>query len=115
MKTDTRRVSTTSSAASNPPAALDLDALEREGAPTPFDFILEGKRYMLSDPQEVDWQDLLAALSNPHMFFRLVLPAEDHREFFETRLPSWKMRKLMARYQDHYGIPDVPNAGGLPR
>lgn len=95
--------------------ALDLDALEREGAPGPFDIMLGGKRYLLSDPQEVDWQDLIAAMSNPHMFFRLVLPPEDHHQFFETRLPSWKMRKLMARYQDHYGIPDVPNAAGLLR
>lgn len=99
----------------NRPVALDLDALEREGAPAPFDFMLGGKRYLLSDPQEVDWQDLIAAMSHPHMFFRLVLPAEDHNQFFETRLPSWKMRKLMERYQNHYGIPDVPNAAGLPR
>lgn len=100
---------------SSRPVALDLDALEREGAPGPFDIMLSGKRYMLSDPQEVDWQDLMAAMSNPHMFFRLVLPAEDHSQFFETRLPSWKMRKLMQRYQDHYGIPDHPNAAGLSR
>ncbi len=95
--------------------ALDLDALERESAPGPFDILLGGKRYMLSDPQEVDWQDLQSAMSNPHMFFRLVLPAEDQIQFFETRLPAWKMRKLMQRYQDHYGIPDYPNAAGLPR
>lgn len=99
----------------NRPAALDLDALEREGAPEPFDFVLGGKRYMMSDPKEVDWQDLLAAMSNPVMFFRLVLPAEDQRVFFETRLPSWKMNKLMQRYQDHYGLPSLPNAAGLPR
>lgn len=97
------------------PVALDLDALEREGAPGPFDIILGGKRFLLSDPQEVDWQDLMAAMANPHMFFRLVMPPEDHQQFFETRLPSWKMRKLMQRYQDHYGIPDAPNAGGLSR
>lgn len=97
------------------PVALDLDKLEREGAPVPFDFTLEGRRYLMSDPKEVDWQDLLAAMSNPHMFFRLVLPPEDHQPFFETRLASWKMNKLMQRYQDHYGLPTVPNAGGLPR
>lgn len=97
------------------PAALDLDTLEREGAPQPFDFIHDGKRYMMSDPKEVDWQDLIAAMSNPHMFFRLVLPAEDRQTFFESRLPAWKMNILMQRYQDHYGLPNVPNAGGLLR
>lgn len=94
--------------------ALDLDKLEREGAPGTFDFTLEGRRYIMSDPKEVDWQDLLAAMSNPVMFFRLVLPADDQREFFQTRLPAWKMNKLMQSYQDHYGLPTVGNAGGLP-
>jgi hypothetical protein len=98
------------------PAALDLDALEREGAAAqPFDFILGGKRYMMSDPQNVDWQQLISVMNNPHMFFRTVLPPEDHRTFFDAQLPSWKMRKLMDEYQAHYGIPSLPNAGGLPR
>lgn len=95
--------------------ALDLDKLEREGAVGPFDFQLEGKRYIMSDPQEVDWQDLLSAMQNPTMFFRLVLPTDDQQEFFRTRLPSWKMRKLMESYQDHYGLPTAGNAGGLQR
>lgn len=102
-------------AANARPAALDLDKLEREGTPAPFDFILNERRYIMSDPQEVDWQDLMAAFSNPHMFFRLVLPPEDRSTFFDQRLPSWKMNKLVASYQDHYGIPPLPNAGGLPR
>lgn len=98
-----------------PAVALDLDALEREGAPIPFDFLLEGKRYLLSDPQEIDWQDLVAALNNPTMFFRLTLPAEDRNDFFASRLPAWKMRILMRKYQDHYGIPDLPNADASQR
>ncbi len=98
-----------------PAPALNLDTLEREGAPGPFDFELDGRRYIMSDPKEVDWQDLLAAMQNPVMFFRLVLPADDQREFFKTRLPAWKMNTLMSSYQDHYGLPNLPNAGGLPR
>lgn len=97
------------------PVALDLDKLEREGAPAPFDFTLEGRRYIMSDPKEVDWQDLLSAMQNPVMFFRLVLPADDQRLFFRTRLASWKMNQLMTSYQDHYGLPTLPNVGGLPR
>ncbi len=102
-------------AANARPAAMDLDKMEREGARAPFDFVLEGKRYLMSDPQEVDWQDLLAAMTNPHMFFRLVLPPEDRIQFFNTRLPAWKMNKLVDGYQEHYGIPSLPNANGLPR
>lgn len=97
------------------PAALDLDSMEREGTVGPFDFILEGKRYLMSDPQEVDWQDLMAAISNPVMFFRIVLPADDRAAFFAAKLPTWKMNKLMERYQEHYGLPSAPNAAGLPR
>lgn len=97
------------------PAALDLDKMEREGAAAPFDFVLGGKRYLMSDPQEVDWQDLMAAMSSPAMFFRLVLPAEDRAQFFEARCPTWKMNRLMQAYLDHYGLPSGPNAAGLPR
>lgn len=105
----------TQMAADGRPAALNLDTLEREGAPVPFDFIHDGKRFLLSDPKELDWQDVISAMSNPHMFFKLVLPAEDRRAFFESRMPTWKMNILMERYQDHYGLPSVPNAAGLPR
>lgn len=98
------------------PAALDLDKIEREGgSPKPFDFVLDGKRYVMSDPQEIDWQDLLSAMSNPVMFFRLVLPPDEQNEFFRTRLSAWRMNKLMTAYQDHYGLPSQGNPGALPR
>lgn len=98
------------------PVAMDLDSLEREGAPArPFDFQLAKRRYLMADPKEVDWQDLIAAISNPIMFFRLVLPADDRTAFFTTKLPSWKMEKLINAYLEHYGLPNLPNAGGLPR
>jgi len=95
--------------------AIDLDKLEREGAREPFDFVLKGRRYLMADPKEVDWQDLVTAMSNPVMFFRLVMPADDRDEFFRAELPSWKMDKLLEAYLDHYGLPNVPNAGGLRR
>lgn len=97
------------------PVAINLDGLEREGSPLPFDFMLGGRRYLMSDPKEVDWQDLLAAMSNPIVFFRLVLPPEDRTAFFDTHLASWKMEKLINAYLEHYGLPTGPNAAGLPR
>lgn len=99
-----------------PKAAMNLDALEREGGPRqPFDFVLDGKRYLLADPQELDWQDVISAMSNPVMFFRLVLPPEDHVEFFHSKIPGWKMNALMGAYQNHYGLPSQGEAGALPR
>ncbi len=97
------------------PAMLDLDSLEREGAAEPFTFQLAGKRFLMSDPRDVDWQDLLVSLSSPQVFFRLVLPPEDHQSFFGSRLPGWKMQTLMTRYQQHYGIPDAGEAVGSAR
>lgn len=100
----------------NTKPALDLDALEREGGtPKPFDFVHEGKRYMLSDPQSIDWQDLIAAMRSPVLFLRMVMPPEDHVDFFRSKMPSWKMNALMKSYQDHYGLAGLGEATALPR
>jgi hypothetical protein len=96
--------------------ALDLDALERDGGtPVPFAFLHNGKRYLLSDPQEVDWQKLLVIMTNPVRFLQLVLPAEDHTEFFGTSMPAWKLNALMDAYIKHYGLPSPGEATGSPR
>lgn len=102
--------------AAMPKAAMNLDDLEREGgSPKPFDFILAEQRFLLSDPQEIDWQDLMDAMGNPVMFFRLVMPPEDQSIFFRTKIPSWKMNALMKAYQTHYGLPSPGERGALPR
>lgn len=85
---------------------LDLDALERENAPAPFTFRHDGRRYLLRDPQDIDWQELMLAIDNSFQFFRSVLPADDQQQFFAAKMPSWKMKALMERYQQHYGLPD---------
>ncbi len=98
-----------------PATALDLDALEREGgSPVPFVFQLSGKRYLLSDPKEIDWQDLVSALSSPYMFFKLMLPADDHEQFFSTKVPSWKLNALVEAYIKHYGLPNAGESNALP-
>jgi hypothetical protein len=95
---------------------LNLDTIEREGGPTePFEFTLGGRDYTLSDPQDVDWQELLVAMNHPVSFFRYVLPKADQPEFFDQKMPSWKMNVLMRKYQQHYGLPDAGEAVGLPR
>lgn len=93
------------------PIALNLDTLEREGgAPDPFVFVHGGERILLSDPQEIDWQKLLAALRDPMVFFRLVVPPDDHKVFFGTDMPGWKMNRLMQEYMTHYGLPSPGEA-----
>ena len=97
-----------------PKVDLDLDALEREdGTAKPFRFTLGGYQFLLSDPKEVDWQDLLSAMQNPVMFFQFTLPPDDHRRFFGSKLPAWKMNRLIKEYQEHYGLPSVGEASGL--
>lgn len=99
---------------SAPDVDLDLDVLEREnGAIKPFVFNLGGHQFLLSDPKEVDWQDLLAAMQNPILFFRFTLTPDQHRRFFGSKLPSWKMDALIKRYTEHYGLPGVGEPTGL--
>jgi hypothetical protein len=93
-------------AANQPEVTLDLDVLEREKAPKPFYFRHLGARYLLVDPQEVDWQDLILAIGDTYTFFRTIVPADDRESFFAAKLPSWKMRALMDSYVQHYGLPN---------
>lgn len=98
-----------------PPMTLDLDSLEREGgSPLPFVFQLGGKRFMLSDPKEIDWQDLITALTNPYVFFKLTLPPDDQEAFFSSKVPSWKLNHLVEKYIEHYGLPTGGEASALP-
>lgn len=104
----------TKPAEKNPDVTLDLDSLEREGAVAEtFSFQYEGHTYRMLDPQDIDWQDLLSGLRNPALFVRFAMPVEDQKQFFTARVAAWKMNKLMAAYQDHYGIPDLGNAAAL--
>ncbi len=101
-----------------PPATLDLDALEREGddAPrVPFSFNHNGNRYTLLDPKEIDWQELISALTNPYVFFTVTLPDDQQKTFLGTKLPSWKLNRLIDRYIDHYGLPSLGESGAVPR
>lgn len=96
------------------PVSLDLDSLEREGAVAqPFRFTHNSRSYTMIDPQEIDWQDLISGFRNPALFVRFAMSAEDQREFFASRVPAWKMNKLMEGYQKHYNLPDLGNLSAL--
>jgi hypothetical protein len=92
---------------------VDLDALEREGAPEPFTAQLGGEEFTFNDAQDVDWQELMDALGGDlKNFFRLTLGQDKGEEFLAKKLPTWKMRKLMELYVDHHGLGDQGNANG---
>lgn len=86
------------------PISLNLDSLEREGDPGPFVIVFGGDRIQFTDAMEIDWQKLVAALRSPAAFFRLTLSAEDARKFLSATVPTFKLRKLMDAYRDHFGL-----------
>lgn len=107
---------TEAAAATEDKVTLDLDALDRQDPPKPFIFKHNGITFQLLDPDGIDWQDLLAALRNPHLFFKHALGDDELRKKFLTApMPSWKMRRLMTEYQEHFNLPDFPNVAGLLR
>lgn len=96
-------------------ATLDLDAMEREQAPAPFSFIHLGRTFVLADPQEMDWRDIVDALGHPELFFRSALSDEDRAEFLRQKMPAWKLGALVKRYREHYGMLDPGELAALSR
>lgn len=94
--------------------SLNLDTLEREDTKGPFSFLHDGRRWVLSDPEEVDWQELLVSVDNPVMLLRCALAEGERDAFFKAKMPTWKMKALAKNYQKHFGLPDAPEAGALP-
>ncbi|MCW2674784.1 MAG: hypothetical protein JWP14_3373 [Frankiales bacterium] len=112
---------TATSASAKPPAppaaavSMDLDDLERDQeSRDPFVVTLAGEQYTFLDPQDLDWKDILAALTNPASFFHNCLPQEQTKAFLATSLPVWKMDKLMKAYAKHFGMPSAGEASALP-
>lgn len=94
-------------------SAFNLDKLERESTKEPFAFIHLGRQYILTDPQDQDWQKLIMVVSNPIQFLRLVLRPEDVDAFFSNSMPTWKLRALTDAYRDHFGLGELGESGGL--
>jgi hypothetical protein len=99
-----------------PPAvSLNLDTLEREGEkPEPFVVVLDGKPMTFADPSEMAWQEVMAALRDPEGFFRYALSKEDSERFLSTKLPTWKLNRMMEQWREHYGVPDPGKPGASP-
>lgn len=124
---NTRTVTASSNGAAKPRAArprvavqdkpagvgLNLDTLEREGAPVaPFVVVLDGRPRTFLDPFEMDWQELASAINDPRVMFRLALSEEDGDDLLGAKIPVWKINTLVETYLRHYGI-DIDARGNL--
>lgn len=97
------------------PISLNLDSLDREGGTAePFAVVHGGRRYVMLDPQEIDWRDLMRALNQPSVFFTICMSADDAASFAATKLPGWKLHSLITAYIQHYGLTSSPEAPALP-
>lgn len=103
--------------AKNTNVELDLDALERDGAPTPYPVRLGGKVYEIGDPKSIAWEDLASLTSgdNVHFLTPAVKPAQ--RDAFNTalrKLPGWKVDALADGYREHFNLPTAGEADASP-
>lgn len=91
---------------------FNLDTVEREKEPVePFVVAIGDRAITLIDPQDLDYQTLLA-IEQPVQFLRHAMSKED-REFLRTqKIPGWKFGEMMNRYMRHYGLDELPNGGG---
>ena|SRR5688572_431113 len=90
-----------------PKVHLDLDAFDHEQTddrPEPFTIRHHGRVYTFRDAMDLDWQEVLAALTNPREFFHLTLEPDDAKAFLGSETSVRKMRRLIDDYRAHYGM-----------
>lgn len=85
---------------------FDLDAATREHDEVirPFAVNFRGKVITMTDPAEIDWQDLLT-IHNPADFLRHCVSEEDRRHIRKQRgVEGWRFGELMDAYMTHYKL-----------
>lgn len=84
---------------------FDLDAEERDPSEIkpPFRTNVGGRVITMTDPAEIDWQDLME-IGDPAMFLRYAMSKEDREHVAGLRIPGWKLGLLVEKYQKHYGL-----------
>lgn len=89
-----------------PTIQLNLDTMERPAGQKKeeFSFVCAGKRMVMKDPEEIDWQDLVSVADNTSGLFRFALEREDYRLFMQQRMPMWKLNALGDAYNAHYEL-----------
>lgn len=91
--------------ATAPKINLDLDAVQKDEDEVfePFVVNIAGRTITMTDPADLDWQDL-AEIENPVDFLRYCVAEEDRRHIYKQRIPGWKLGKLMEAYNTHYDL-----------
>lgn len=83
---------------------LDLDTVERDPKQSfeVFAFTLNGRRIEITDPADIDYQDLLNC-ETPAEFLQFTM-AEDDREYLRGAkgLKGWRFGLLLEAYLKHY-------------
>ncbi len=89
---------------------INLDEIEREQdeVKAPFAFVVEGQRFTLTDPADLDWKQLLE-IDDPVAFFRYCMPQPQKTAFKELDVPGWKLGKIIEAFQKHYGLGNKGN------
>jgi hypothetical protein len=100
-------------------AAIDLDALEREGDPGLFTVTVGGVSYDMVDPQSMDFRELIEILAagNDGDIVKAItglLGEADVESFWENRIPAFKLNALLEGYMEHYGF-DLGEASASSR
>lgn len=96
----------------NEKVQLNLDTLERQRTYEEFAVVVGGRRIVMVDARELDWQDLLE-IQHPIQFFKHCLTEEDRKFLAAQRLPGWKLNELIQAYNDHFDIDTPGNGAGL--
>lgn len=98
---------------------FDLDALQKKDVlpnvtDKPFKFKLDGTWFMMNDPRDVDWKDVLDGINNPIQFMRLAMDDEAEADrFIGIKLAGWKLSALFDNWQEHYGVDGLTDLNKL--
>lgn len=89
------------------PAQVDFDLDSYERAPediiAPLVIKVGGKPVTFTNPDEIDWRDLID-MTNPIQFLTYSVSEADRRHIMGLALPAHKLAKLMEVYQDHFKL-----------
>lgn len=88
---------------------FNLETAEKEKVYSPFTAYIpatdggEGRTITMTDPADIDWQDLLE-VDQPQKFLRYCISDEDKAWLLEQKIKGWQFAKLIEAYQKHYGL-----------
>lgn len=82
---------------------FNLDEAEKETTREPFVTLVGGRPITMTDPEDFDWEDLMA-IESPYDFLTYACTPEDKRYILGQKMPGWKFGKLIEAYQQHYGF-----------